>query len=128
MSNLNANARNKLTQFSSNQFQTIYTVMNIVDSTATTQFSFQSFLNHSVIIFCHESFYWQSIFRRSFNNAHIPTIDKRHVQSTRNGRSRKSKHINTSTPLFNFFFLGNTKALLFIYDKKSQIREQNICL
>ena len=115
--------RNQPLYFAGDPIDGIHPVVQHIDLTSTRQLLFDGLPDHKIIHFHNVCLHRISVFRRFFNSTHIFDPGKRHMQSSRDRRCRKSQHIYILFQLFYFFFMLDAKPLFLVDDQKSQILE-----
>ena len=113
-------------EMSSDPAQPLDPVVDIVDPSAPADFPFQGFPDHPVIIFGHIGFHRQPVFRRGFDDAHVPSLHQGQVESTGNGGGGEGQHVDAGAALLDFFFLGHPEPLFLIDDQQAQVVEFHI--
>ena len=120
--------RHKAAQARSNGGQAGNAIVHVIDAAAAAQFPLQGLLDHAVAVFGHIRFHRQAVFRRRFNNAHIPRVDEGHVERPRNRRGGQGQDIDALLPLLDLFLLGHAKALFLVDNEESQVQEDHVSL
>ena len=94
-----------------------YPVMQVVNLSASLNFSANGIVNDGIIMLHHEGLYRVTVSRRLFNGGHIPNTGQRHIQCSGNGGSGKGQYIHTLGNFLQPLFVADTEALLFVYDQ-----------
>ena len=78
------------------------------------------------IAFHHISLDGMSFLRGFFQQTHISDTRQTHMQCSGNGRCRQCQHIHIFPESLQFFLMGHTKALFFVYDDQTKVFEFHI--
>ena len=122
----NCSLRHQLRNLIGNLLYSSHPVKDHINLTAPSQLPFDDFLKQLVVLFQHIGLYRVSFLRRLFNEAHILDACKRHVESTRNRRSRQCQHIHACFKLFDGLLGLHAEALLLVNHQKAQVLKLHI--
>ncbi len=94
--------------------------------TLPLQLAIDRVANDSLIVTADDRFDRQTIERRRLNRGHVFHADEREIKRARDWRRRKRQDIDQFEQLFEFFFVQNAEALLFVDDDEAEIFEDDV--
>ena len=103
-------------------------VVQVVNLTATQQFTKQGFFDRAVVVLHHKSAHRQASRGWRSNDRQVTHAGHCHVQRARDGRRGQGQNIDLTAQGLELFFLANAETVLFVDDHQAEVFDLYIVL
>ena len=96
-------------------------VVYIIHLSASGHLPSDGLPNHLLVVFHYIGLNRHSVYRRLFQNAHVPYSGQTHMQGPGNRRGSQRQDVHIFLQLLNLFFVGYAEALFLVNNQQSQV-------